>query len=200
MSADMRTATKKKLADSGIKLLSHYEVGPFPKLLEFCKDMGMEMLITDAPDGEYGYHFDTVDKLCAAYGVAVALTNHPKPSPYSEPEAVLKACKGCSKRIGASADLGHWVREGMKPLECLQKLDDRLVQFHFRDMNHHGMDGHDVPLGTGMCDIRGILAWLHGKSLKPLFMLECPVSNSFAELALGIQFFDEVAGSLVAKG
>ena len=197
MPADMRKLVKKKLADAGLTLTSHYEVGPYPKLFEFCKDMGAEMLISDPPPGAFGYDFAAVDKLCDRYGITIALTNHPKPAPYWSPDEVLKACKGRSKRIVASGDIGHWVREGLNPLECVKKLEGRLAHFHFRDRNEYGDDGHDVPLGTGMADIKGIFAELHRKNLKPLFMLEYEYheENSLPEVAQSVAYFNQQAGA-----
>jgi sugar phosphate isomerase/epimerase len=200
MPADLRTATKKKLADSGLTMLGYYDVGPFREIFEFCKDMGIEMLISDPPEGAYGYHFDAVDRLCEDYGLTLALTNHPKPAPYWNPDIVLRVCNGRSKRIAASGDIGHWVREKLNPTECVKKLAERLVHFHFRDMNRYGEDTRDVPLGTGMCDIQGLLAWLHRKEMQPLFMLEFSDSGSLAELAQSIKFFDATADTLADQG
>jgi L-ribulose-5-phosphate 3-epimerase len=202
MPANLRTLVKKKLADSGLTLTSHYEVGPFREMFEFCKDMGMEMLISDPPEGAYGCHFDTVDKLCEEYGIALALTNHPKPAPYWKPDAVLKVCNGRSKRIGASGDIGHWVHEGLNPMECVKNLEGRILQFHFRDRNKYGRDSHDVPLGMGIADIKGILVELHRKRIKPIFMLEYEYheENSLPEVAQSVKFFDAVAAELAARG
>ena len=196
MPAGQRKTVKRKLADSGVKLLSHYEVGPYREMFEFCKDMGMEVLISEPSEGDVA----VFDKLCEEYGIRLALTNHPKPARYWNPEAVLKACNGRSKRIGASCDLGHWVREGLNPFECVKKLEERLLQFHFRDMNVSGRDTHDVPLGTGMCDVKAILEEVYHKGIKPIFMMEFEYSNSLSELAQSVKFFDEVAAELSVKG
>ena len=194
--ADLRTLVKKKLADSGVKLLSHCDVaGPYRELFDFAKDMGMEMLIAEPPEDD----LDTCDKLCEEYGIPMALTNHPKPALYWNPDTVLKVCNGRSKRIGASGDIGHWVHEGLNPTECVKKLEGRLVQFHFRDMDKYGPDARDVPLGTGICDIKGILARLHRQGIKPIFMLECKDSYSLPELAQSVKFFDQVAAEFAAK-
>ena len=54
-----------------------------------------------------------IDKLANEYNINVAIHDHPKPSHYWNPEAVLKVCEGRSKRIGACADVGHWARSGL---------------------------------------------------------------------------------------
>lgn len=196
MPADLRTLVKKKLANSGVRLLSHCDlVGPPRELLEFCRDMGMEMLIAEPPEDA----LDVFDTLCEEYCIPLALTNHPRPALYWNPDAVVKVCNGRSKRIGASGDIGHWVREGLNPTECVKKLEGRLLQFHLRDMDKYGADARDVPLGTGVCDIKGILAWMHRRAIKPIFMLEYKDSYSLPQLAQSVKFFDNVAADLLAS-
>jgi L-ribulose-5-phosphate 3-epimerase len=200
--ANLRAALKKKLADSGVKLLGHFEDTPSPSraLFDYCSDMGVEV-ITGEPAKD---QLDALDKLCEEYGIRLFLANHPKPTRYWSPDAVLDACQGRSKRIGASGDIGHWVREGMNPIECIKKLEGRLLGFHFRDMNKVGpnaRDAHDVPWGTGMCDVRGMLAEVYRQGAKPVFMIEYQYheDNSLPEIAQCIKFFDAVSGELAAN-
>ena len=54
---------------------------PVPRLFDFAKDMGMEMLIAEPPADD----LDTCDKLCEEYGFPLAITNHPKPALYWNP-------------------------------------------------------------------------------------------------------------------
>ena len=90
---------------------------------------------------------------------------------------MLKVCKGRSKRIGACADTGHWARSGMKPIECIKKLAGRIISFHFKDLNQMGMGTHDkpthdVPWGTGVCDVKGMLMEIRRQKLKAVFSIE----------------------------
>jgi sugar phosphate isomerase/epimerase len=195
MPVELRRVVKEKLAHSGVTLLSHYEVAPpYRELFAFCKDMGVEMLITEPP----AEALDVMEKLCEEYAIALALTNHPKPALYWNPDIVAKVCNGRGKRIGASCDLGHWVREGLNPADCLAKVRGRIFQFHFRDMSKYGRDTRDVPLGTGMCDIRGILAEVHRQGIKPIFMLEYEDSYALPQLAQSVKFFDEMVAVIVS--
>jgi hypothetical protein len=82
--------------------------------------MGIETIVSEPAFDA----FDTVEKLCEEYKINVALHNHPSPSPYWNCETVLKVCKGRSKRIGACADTGHWMRSKLNPLECIKKSKD----------------------------------------------------------------------------
>ena len=82
--------------------------------------------------------FDAIDKLCAEFDINLAIHNHPQPSHYWNPDTVLKVCKDRSKRIGACADTGHWLRSGLNPLECLKKLEGRIISLHFKDLEREG--------------------------------------------------------------
>lgn len=52
------------------------------------------------------------------------LTNHPKAhgSPYWNPEDVLADCKDRSKYIGASVDVGHFMRDGTNVYEVVKDI------------------------------------------------------------------------------
>ena len=91
--------------------------------------------------------FEAVDRLCEEYKITLALTNHPKPAPYWNPDAVLNACKGRSKRIGASGDIGHWMREGLNPLECVKTLEQRLLHSTFGTETNLGARDMTFPWG-----------------------------------------------------
>ncbi len=135
--ADVRAAVKKKLADSDVKLLSfgviplYKDADKNKKMFDFAKDMGIETLVTE-PDEDA---FETLDRQSEEYGMKIAIHDHPQPSHYWNPDTVLKVCEGRSKRIGACADTGHWARSGLNPVECLKKLEGRIIEFHFKDIN-----------------------------------------------------------------
>jgi len=45
----------------------------------------------------------------------------------------LSVVKDRDPRIGACADTGHWVRSGLKPLECLKILQGHIMSVHLHD-------------------------------------------------------------------
>ncbi len=201
--ADARTAVKKKLHDSGVKLIN-YGVCPLykdtdksRKVFDFAKDMGIETIVSEPPLDA----FDNLDKLCNEYSINVAIHNHPKGrSLYWNPETVLEVCKGRSKRIGACADTGHWERSGLDPLECIKMLKGRIISFHLKDLNEKGPARHDVPWGTGVCDVKGMLAEVHRQGFKGVFSIEYEYNwlNSMPEIAQCVAYFNKVAGELAA--
>jgi sugar phosphate isomerase/epimerase len=203
LSADGRKAVKQKLADSGVKLVNYgvcglsKDPGQCRKTFEFAKDMGIETIVSE-PDEDA---FDMLDKLCEEYAINLAIHNHPKPSHYWNPDTVLKVCQGRSKRIGACADTGHWPRSGLNALECLKKLDGRIISLHFKDLDKIGPDAHDVPWGTGVNNARGLLAEIHRQKLKPVFSIEYEYhwGNSLPEIAQCVKFFDKTAAELAGQ-
>jgi sugar phosphate isomerase/epimerase len=203
LSADNRKIVKKKLSDSGVTLVNFgvcnlsKDEGASRKVFEFAKDMGIETLT--AEPGEDA--MEMLDRLCGEYQINIAIHNHPQPSHYWNPDTVLAAVKGRSKRIGACADTGHWVRSGLKPLDCLKKLEGRIISFHFKDLNELSPAAHDVPWGTGVCDVKGMLEEIHRQGIKAVFSIEYEYhwDNSVPEIAQCVAYFDKVAAEIAAK-
>lgn len=204
MSPDARKEVKKRLADAGVQLVNYGVVGLSKdeavsrKTFDFAKDMGVETIISEPPRDA----FDVLEKLCDEYQINLALHNHPKPSGYWDYKTVLEACQGRGKRIGACADTGHWTRSGIDALEAVKALEGRIISFHLKDLNVFGQrDAHDVPWGTGVVDIRGILIELVRQKFQGVFSIEYEYhwTSSVPEIAHGVGFFDGIAAELLAK-
>ena len=201
--ADVRAAVKKKLADSDVKLLSfgviplYKDADKNKKMFDFAKDMGIETLVTE-PDEDA---FETLDRQSEEYGMKIAIHDHPQPSHYWNPDTVLKVCEGRSKRIGACADTGHWARSGLNPVECLKKLEGRIIEFHFKDINKAAHSAYDVPWGTGVCDVKGMLTEVHRQKVQGLFYIEYEHNweTSLPEMAQCVEYFDKVAAELAGQ-
>jgi sugar phosphate isomerase/epimerase len=196
-----RKEVLKKLSDSGVKLVNFGVGGCDRKHFEFAKAMGIETLVAEPAESD----FDDIDKHCGEFGINLAIHNHPQPSHYWNPDTVLKVCKGRSKRIGACADTGHWPRSGLNPLDCLKKLAGRIISFHFKDVNRMGPETadapiHDVPWGTGVCDVKGMLMEIRRQKLKAVFSIEYEYNweNSLPDIAKCVAHFDRVAVELAA--
>ena len=74
-----------------------------------------------------------------------------------DPNYVLSVVKDRDARIGACADIGHWVQSGLKPVECLKILSGRVISVHLHEMNEISPTAYDVPAGTGFCDLAGVI-------------------------------------------
>lgn len=184
---------KNKLDDAGIQAIGYGVAGlgsneaENRKTFDFAKVMGMTT-ITAEPGEDC---LELVDKLANEYQINVAIHNHPKPSHYWNPETVLKAIKSRSKRIGACADTGHWVRSGLDPLACLKMLEGRILWSHFKDLNEKSPNAHDVPWGTGISGAKALIAELHRQGFKGGIMAEYEYNwdNSVPDLAKCVEFF-----------
>jgi sugar phosphate isomerase/epimerase len=193
MSADDRKLVKSYLADKGVKLVN-MGVGPYDReAFEFAKEMGIETLVSEPKFAD----FDAIDKLVEEFKINVAIHDHPKPSPYWDPEIVLKHVKDHSKRIGACCDTGHWMRSDLNPVECLKKLEGRIISFHLKDLNEFGKGAHDVPWGTGRGDVKGMLAEVKRQKIKPVFSMEYEHKFTMDDLKECVTYFEKVCGELL---
>jgi sugar phosphate isomerase/epimerase len=192
LSTANRKEVKKYLSDKGVMLVN-MGVGPYDKeAFDFAKEMGIETLVSEPKFDD----FDAIDKLCEEFKINVALHDHPKPSPYWNPDTVLKVTKDHSKRIGACCDTGHWMRSDLNPVECLKKLEGRIISFHLKDLNEFGPKAHDVPWGSGRGDVKGMLTEVKRQGIKPVFSMEYEHSFTMPELATCVAYFDKVAAEL----
>jgi len=117
------------------------------KLFRFAKFLGAENLSADPTKDA----FDSLEKLVKAYDVKIAIHNHgPEDERWRKPEWILAAVKGRDPRIGACADLGHYIRAGVDPAAALEMLGPRVLGCHFKDFDKQG---RDVVVGTGQLDV-----------------------------------------------
>ncbi len=200
-SDEVLEAARAKLKKANIELVNYGVVGlgsdeaANRKVFDFAKKMGIETIVSDPQPG----CFDLLDRLTEEYGINVAIHNHPKPSKYWDPEKVLKAVAGHSKRIGACADTGHWMRSGIQPLDALRKLEGRIISLHFKDLNQFGVrSAHDVPWGSGKADVHALLAELKRQGFRGVFSVEYEHNwtNSLPEISEGADYFRKVAKEL----
>jgi uncharacterized OB-fold protein len=73
---------------------------------------------------------------------------------------VLKAIEGHDERIGACADLGHYIRSGEKPTEVIRLLKGRLYGIHLKDFQDMQDVTKGVILGKGHLDVPAVMAAL----------------------------------------
>ena len=185
------------------------------KVFEFAKKMGIDTLVAEPVPAA----LDIVEKLCQEYNIKVGIHNHPKPSPYWNPDTVLEAVKGRTPLMGSCADTGHWLRSGLDPLECLKKLDGRVITLHFKDLvpeepkaqdtaaatgkkkkKSESKAMHDVPWGTGVGNIKAQMAELKRQHFHGDFCVEYEYNwdNSMPEIAKCVTFFNATCAELAS--
>lgn len=204
LSDDQREAIDQKLKADGFGHFVNIGVVQLPvdeaksrQVFEFAKKWGIGVLVSEPATNA----LDTVEKLCKEYNIKVAIHDHPKGhSIYWNPDAVLAAIKGRTPLMGACADVGHWMRSGLDPVECLKKLDGHIICLHFKDLNEMGPKAHDVPWGTGVGKVKEMMAELKRQHFHGAFCVEYEYhwDNSSPEIAQCVKFFNATCDELVA--
>ena len=158
------------------------------KIFEFAKCLGMQGITTESVDA-----IDTIEKLVKEYGIHVGFHNHPRKADNPnyrmwDPNYVREQLEGRDERIGACADIGHWVRSGLDPVECLRILDGRIISLHMKD--RESQPGHDVPFGTGIANTAGVLEELKRQNFSGNVSIEYEYDweDSIPEIAACIGF------------
>lgn len=201
---ELRTELRKHLAKSNVKVMNFGVVGikndeaAARKVFEFAQEMGIET-ITCEPELDA---WDMVEKLADEFKINAACHDHPKPSIYWNPDTVLANVKSRSKRLGACADTGHWPRSGLNAVECLKKLEGRIISLHFKDIAPADATGKDQPWGTGANNAKAMLEELHRQGFKGVIAVEYETGEGpelERNVAKCIEWFDSVAKELAAE-
>jgi sugar phosphate isomerase/epimerase len=153
---------KKKLADLGLTASAHGvngfggDAAANRKIFEFAKAAGIPCISAD-PSPEA---FKSLDELVKEFDIRIAIHNHGPKHRYNKVVDVLKAIEGHDERIGACADLGHYIRSGEKPVEVIRLLKGRLYGIHLKDFQDMQDVTKGVILGKGHLDVPAVMAAL----------------------------------------
>lgn len=200
MPAEVRQAVKDKLDEAGVRIRAYGVVQPdqqqqWRRLFEFCRDMGIQT-VTSEPNPD---QLDMVEQLCIEYDMELGIHNHPYPSRYWNPQTVLELIEDRDQRIGMCADIGHWMRSGVDPLESLAMAGDRVNSLHMKDLNAFDQpDAHDVVWGTGQANIAALLEQLYDQQFSGVITVEYERnwSDNLSEVAACVEYYNEVVVTL----
>jgi len=195
-SDEMIAAVQERLQKDGIHAVNYGVVGipnneaEARKIFEFAKKLGLYGITTESVES-----IDVIEKLVKEYDIHVGFHDHPKrPNDPSyrmwDPNYVLSVVKGRDARIGSCADVGHWVRSGLNPVDCLKILKGRIISSHLKDLNERSLDAHDVPYGTGVSDVPAVLNELKRQHFAGNISVEYEykMENNLPEVAQCIGF------------
>jgi inosose dehydratase len=155
-------AMNKKLADLGLTISAHgvnrftNDAGANRKIFEFAKAAGIRTLGAD-PDPD---SFASLDELVKEFDVRVAIHNHGPTHRYNKAIDVLQAVEKYDARIGACADLGHYLRSGERPVEVIRLLKGRLYGIHLKDFAEMQDKTKGVILGKGHINVPAVMGAL----------------------------------------
>jgi len=155
-------AIQKQVADLGMSISAH-GVNRFTKdakanrqIFEFAKLLGIPTLTAD-PDPDA---FESLNGLVKEFDIRVAIHNHGPRHRYNKAVDVLTAIDKYDERIGACADLGHYIRSGQGATEVIRLLKGRLYGIHLKDFAEMKDKTHGVILGKGHLDVEGVFRGL----------------------------------------
>ena len=159
----------KKLADHKLKLLSHGVHGfgkdheANKRFFDFAKRAGIRNLSADPSEDA----FDSLDKLVAEYDIRIAIHNHGPGARYDKVDSVLSAIKNHHPKIGACADLGHYIRSAEDPVRVINLLEGRLYGVHLKDFEAPRGDAKGCIFGKGVLDVAGVFKALKKVNFPP---------------------------------
>lgn len=175
MTDEQMTMVREQLDKHGLKVVAYGVVGfentkeSMEKVFDFAKKMDIKTIVAEPKFDD----FALIEEMVKKYDRQVAIHNHPTPSKYSRPQTVLDHIKGLDKRIGVCADIGHWTRTGVDPVEALHLLWGRIHDVHLKDLNEFGVkEAHDVAFGSGKSNIKHVLAELTEQNYRGYLAIE----------------------------
>jgi sugar phosphate isomerase/epimerase len=173
-SAEQIADVRKKVADRGLTISAHgvnkftKDAAANRKLFEFAKAVGIPTITAD-PDPD---SFASLNELVKEFDIRVAIHNHGPKHRYNKAIDVLYAVEKYDSRIGACADLGHYIRSGENPTEVIRLLKGRLYGIHLKDFAEMQDKAKGVILGKGHLDCQGVV--------DALLAVDFPANGAFS--------------------
>lgn len=165
----------KEILDSNkIKMVSMYAdaktLAEWEQLFRQGKRLGLEFLVGE-PDISF---LDDINRLAGENNIKFAIHEHAKGiSKYWHPDSALTAIKDRGN-LKICADIGHWVRSGLDPVECLKKLEGNIISLHVKDLDSFGnINAKDVNISTGIVEYPKVMAELNRQAFSGYIFIEC---------------------------
>jgi L-ribulose-5-phosphate 3-epimerase len=189
-------ATQKGLVIRSVYVTGGKTPEAWIKDFELAKQLGVNY-VTAEPATDM---WDVVDSLAGIYNIKVAIHDHWKGvSAYWSPDSVLAAIKN-HPHFGACADLGHWPKSGINPVEALRKLEGHIIGVHLKDIAAYNNPLlKDVPVGTGIVDFPKVFAELKRQHFSGCIYIERDAEDQPSNLQSVIQtvkYYNDQVGKL----
>jgi sugar phosphate isomerase/epimerase len=155
-------AMRQRVAELGMSISAHGvnafgdDAAANRKMFQFAKALGIRNITADpAPES-----FDSLNDLVQEFDIRIAIHNHGPRHRYNKAVDVLRAIEGRDERIGACADLGHYIRSAERPTEVIRLLRGRLYGIHLKDFAEMKADAKGVVLGQGHLNVPAVFTAL----------------------------------------
>jgi len=199
MSADSKAKIKQLLGSKGMQIVAMGVIHPktlaeWKQFFDLAKEFGLSYITAEPSKDQW----NGVDSLAGVYGIKVAIHDHPRPNAYWHPDSVLAAVQG-HPNIGSCADIGHWTRNGLDPVECLKKLEGHIFGVHLKDVDSAGnTKAKDKVVGTGVIKFEPIFQELKRQHFKGMFSIEREDNwyNNVPDVIATIKFYNEQVSKL----
>jgi sugar phosphate isomerase/epimerase len=144
--------------------------------------------------------WDAIDSLAGAYGMKVAIHEHWKEfSHYWNPDTTLLALQN-HPNFRVCADLGHWPKSGIDPLDAVKKLAGHILGIHLKDIAaYNDITLKDVPVGTGVVKFPEIFAELKKQNFNGYIYIErdsIEHGGNVLSVKQEIKYYNEQIGKL----
>jgi len=199
MSAESKVKIKQLLQSKGISIVAMGVIAPkdldeWKKFFDLAKEFNLSYITAEPRKDQW----NQVDSLAGVYGIKIAIHDHPKPNVYWSPDSVLAATVG-HPNIGSCADVGHWARNGLNPVDCLKKLDGHIIGVHLKDIKVFGqVDAADTLVGAGVNDFGAIFQELKRQGFSGMLSIEQESNwyNNVPDVIHTVKFFNDQVAKL----
>jgi len=199
MSDASKDKLKQLLKQKGISMVAMGVIEPktreeWKQAFDLAKEFGLSYITAEPLKNEW----DMVDSMAGSYGIKVAIHDHPKPNMYWSPDSVLAATVG-HPNIGSCADLGHWARNGVNPVDALKKLEGHIIGVHLKDIVKFD-DTHaaDTVVGKGVIDFPPIFQELKRQNFNGMLSIEHESNwyHSVPDVIETVKFYNDQVAKL----
>ena len=195
---------KQMISSHGLICESVYVVGDstiksWVAQFEIAKALGARFVTTEPPVKMW----NSLDSLAGVYGLKIAIHEHWKGvSEYWNPDTTVLALKD-HPNFGVCADLGHFPKSGIDPLEAVKKFNGRILAIHMKDIAAFNQPLlKDVRVGTGVVNFPAIFQELKNQNFKGNIYLErdsIEVPNNLASVKEALKYYNAEISKLKIK-
>ncbi|MES1222211.1 MAG: sugar phosphate isomerase/epimerase [Bacteroidota bacterium] len=199
MDDSTKAKIKQLLAAKGIHIVAMGVITPssideWKKYFDLAKEFGLSYITAEPKKDQW----NQVDSLAGVYGIKIAIHDHPKPNMYWSPDSVLAAIQG-HPNIGSCADVGHWSRNGLNPVDCIKKLAGHIYGVHLKDIKEFNKtDAADTVVGKGINDFPAIFQALKDAGFSGMLSIEQESNwyNNVPDVINTKKYFEEQVAKL----
>ncbi len=192
---------KTMIAGKGLKIETIYVVGDttiqsWKKQFDIAKQLGVKYVTGEPPIAMW----DGIDSLAGAAGIKMAIHEHWKGmSHYWNPDTVLLAMKN-HPNFGVCADLGHWPKSGIDPVEAIKKLSGHILVVHLKDIAAaNDPKLLDVPVGTGIVNFPAVFEELKKQNFNGYIYIErdaTDLPSNLPSVIATVKYYKDQIGKL----